>query len=100
MVTLIDPIMCLFPSAAKKSILRDRRDFWCVLELVEKFVPEAAQITATVRDMPHLKYASFMDCLFVYLSICYKQYKDVIYLWEQVFSTETFHHSYFDEHKI
>ncbi|XP_052773317.1 RUN and FYVE domain-containing protein 2-like isoform X1 [Mya arenaria] len=39
----------------KKSILRDRRDFWCVLELVEKFVPEAAEITATVRDMPRLK---------------------------------------------
>ncbi|XP_052266712.1 RUN and FYVE domain-containing protein 2-like isoform X3 [Dreissena polymorpha] len=39
----------------KKSIMRDRRDFWCVLELVEKFVPEAAEITATVRDMPHLK---------------------------------------------
>ncbi|XP_053392921.1 RUN and FYVE domain-containing protein 2-like isoform X2 [Mercenaria mercenaria] len=40
---------------SKKSILRDRRDFWCVLELVEKFAPEAAEITATVRDMPHLK---------------------------------------------
>ncbi|XP_060572580.1 RUN and FYVE domain-containing protein 2-like isoform X3 [Ruditapes philippinarum] len=39
----------------KKSILRDRRDFWCVLELVEKFAPEAADITSTVRDMPHLK---------------------------------------------
>lgn len=39
----------------KKSILRDRRDFWCVLELVEKFAPEAAEITATVRDMPRLK---------------------------------------------
>ena len=41
--------------SAKKSILRDRRDFWCVLEVVEKLVPEASEITTSVRDMPHLK---------------------------------------------
>ena len=44
-----------FVSAAKKSILRDRRDFWCVLEMVEKLVPEASEITTSVREMPHLK---------------------------------------------
>lgn len=48
-------MVCFWYCIAKKSILRDRRDFWCVLELVEKFAPEAAEITATVRDMPHLK---------------------------------------------
>ena len=52
----INLLFHLFIFSEKKSILRDRRDFWCVLELVEKFVPEAAEITATVRDMPRLKY--------------------------------------------
>ncbi|XP_048763276.1 RUN and FYVE domain-containing protein 2-like isoform X3 [Ostrea edulis] len=39
----------------KKSLLRDRRDFWCVLETVEKLVPEASEITTSVREMPNLK---------------------------------------------
>lgn len=41
---------------AKKSLLRDRRDFWCVLETVEKLVPEASEITTSVREMPSLKW--------------------------------------------
>ena len=48
-------IRCSFLFLAKKSILRDRRDFWCVLEVVEKLVPEANEITTSVREMPHLK---------------------------------------------
>nr|XP_022319565.1 RUN and FYVE domain-containing protein 2-like isoform X2 [Crassostrea virginica] len=39
----------------KKSLLRDRRDFWCVLETVEKLIPEASEITTSVREMPNLK---------------------------------------------
>ena len=49
------PIQLNLIFAAKKSILRDRRDFWCVLEVVEKLVPEASEITTSVREMPHLK---------------------------------------------
>jgi hypothetical protein len=45
----------LFPFTAKKSLLRDRRDFWGVLETVEKLVPEASEITTSVREMPNLK---------------------------------------------
>ncbi|KAL5019311.1 hypothetical protein ScPMuIL_005033 [Solemya velum] len=39
----------------KKGILRDKRDFWCVLESVEKIAPEAAEITTSVREMPNIK---------------------------------------------
>ncbi|XP_021347507.1 RUN and FYVE domain-containing protein 2-like isoform X2 [Mizuhopecten yessoensis] len=39
----------------RKGILRDKKDFWCVLEMVEKLVPEASEISTSVRDMPHIK---------------------------------------------
>lgn len=39
----------------KKGILRDKRDFWIVLESVEKLLPEAAEITTSVREMNHIK---------------------------------------------
>ncbi|CAC5356455.1 RUN and FYVE domain-containing protein 1,Protein RUFY3,RUN and FYVE domain-containing protein 2 [Mytilus coruscus] len=39
----------------KKGILRDRKDFWSVLESIEKLVPEAGEITTSVREMPHIK---------------------------------------------
>lgn len=39
----------------KKGILRDKRDFWEVLEQVEKFTHEAKDITTSVREMPHVK---------------------------------------------
>ncbi|XP_046562171.1 RUN and FYVE domain-containing protein 2-like isoform X3 [Haliotis rubra] len=39
----------------RKGILRDRKEFWGVLEAVEKFAPEAGEITTSVRDMPHIK---------------------------------------------
>ena len=64
----INLLFHLFIFSEKKSILRDRRDFWCVLELVEKFVPEAAEITATVRDMPRLKYDIKLHLLHSYNS--------------------------------
>ncbi|KAK3586576.1 hypothetical protein CHS0354_001166 [Potamilus streckersoni] len=39
----------------KKGLLRDRRDFWCVLEMVEKYAPDASEITTSVREMPNIK---------------------------------------------
>ncbi|XP_064606057.1 RUN and FYVE domain-containing protein 2-like isoform X2 [Liolophura sinensis] len=39
----------------KKGILRDKREFWCVLEAIEKFAPEAAEMTTSVKDMPNVK---------------------------------------------
>jgi len=40
---------------AKKGILRDKRDFWDVLEQVEKYTHEAKDITTSVREMPNVK---------------------------------------------
>ncbi|KAL8604542.1 hypothetical protein ACOMHN_015826 [Nucella lapillus] len=40
---------------AKKGMLTRIKEFWSVLECVEKIAPEAAEITASVRDMPNIK---------------------------------------------
>lgn len=40
----------------KKSFLGFNKSLWGPLELVEKLCPEAAEISASVRDLPGLKY--------------------------------------------
>ncbi|KAM5192357.1 protein RUFY3 isoform 2-T2 [Mantella aurantiaca] len=40
---------------AKKTFLGQNKSFWGPLELVEKLVPEATEITASVKDLPGLK---------------------------------------------
>ena len=40
---------------AKKGILRDKREFWPVLEQVEKLAADASDITTSVREMPNVK---------------------------------------------
>ncbi|XP_044284298.1 protein RUFY3 isoform X2 [Varanus komodoensis] len=40
---------------AKKTFLGQNKSFWGPLELVEKYVPEAGEITASVKDLPGLK---------------------------------------------
>jgi len=44
-----------FPFSAKKGMLSRKKEFWSVLESVEKIAPEAAEITTSVRDMPNIK---------------------------------------------
>ncbi|XP_050394285.2 RUN and FYVE domain-containing protein 2 isoform X1 [Patella vulgata] len=39
----------------KKGILRDKHEFWAVLEKIEKYAPEAGEITTSVRDMSDIK---------------------------------------------
>lgn len=45
----------LFLSSVKKSFLGFNKSLWGPLELVEKLCPEAAEISASVRDLPGLK---------------------------------------------
>lgn len=45
----------VFITLAKKTFLGQNKSFWGPLELVEKLVPEAAEITASVKDLPGLK---------------------------------------------
>ncbi|NP_001087388.1 RUN and FYVE domain containing 3 L homeolog [Xenopus laevis] len=40
---------------AKKTFLGQNKSFWGPLEFVEKLVPEAAEITASVKDLPGLR---------------------------------------------
>ncbi|KAG8454247.1 hypothetical protein GDO86_000767 [Hymenochirus boettgeri] len=40
---------------AKKTFLGQNKSFWGPLELVEKLVPEASEITASVKDLPGLR---------------------------------------------
>ncbi|ESO87041.1 hypothetical protein LOTGIDRAFT_107183 [Lottia gigantea] len=39
----------------KKGILRDKHEFWAVLEKIEKIAPEAGEITTSVREMSDIK---------------------------------------------
>ncbi|BFZ17211.1 hypothetical protein BsWGS_20250 [Bradybaena similaris] len=40
---------------AKKGILSNKKEFWWVLESIEKTAPEAAQITTSAREMPNIR---------------------------------------------
>lgn len=37
-------------------MLSRKKEFWSVLESIEKIAPEAAEITTSVREMPNIKY--------------------------------------------
>ncbi|KFO80028.1 Protein RUFY3 [Cuculus canorus] len=50
----------------KKTFLGQNKSFWGPLELVEKLVPEAAEITASVKDLPGLNCL----CTAVRLTLC------------------------------
>uniref|UniRef100_A0A2C9JVE9 RUN domain-containing protein n=1 Tax=Biomphalaria glabrata TaxID=6526 RepID=A0A2C9JVE9_BIOGL len=39
----------------KKGILSSKKEFWWVLECIEKIAPEAAEITTSVREMPNIR---------------------------------------------
>ncbi|PVD39571.1 hypothetical protein C0Q70_02206 [Pomacea canaliculata] len=39
----------------KKGMLSRKKEFWSVLESIEKIAPEAAEITTSVREMPNIK---------------------------------------------
>ncbi|XP_074648129.1 RUN and FYVE domain-containing protein 2-like [Tubulanus polymorphus] len=60
----------------KKGILRDKKEFWCVLEQIEKLVPEAQEITTSVRDMPNLKTALGRARAWVRLALMQKKLAD------------------------
>jgi len=47
-------VICIL-IVAKKGLLQDKKDFWRVLERVEKYTHEAADITTSVREMPKIK---------------------------------------------
>lgn len=42
--------------SAKKTFLGQNKSFWGALELVEKLTPEAGEITASVKDLPGLRW--------------------------------------------
>ncbi|KAH9494897.1 RUN and FYVE domain-containing protein 2 [Bulinus truncatus] len=39
----------------KKGLLSSKKEFWWVLESIEKIAPEAAEITTSVREMPNIR---------------------------------------------
>ncbi|XP_023933145.1 RUN and FYVE domain-containing protein 2 isoform X3 [Lingula anatina] len=60
----------------KKSILRDKREFFPVLEQIEKHVSEAEEITTSVRDMPNLKTPLGRARAFLRLALMQKRLAD------------------------
>lgn len=41
--------------SAKKGLLGPKKELWNVLEAVEKYMPEASDITSSVRELPSVK---------------------------------------------
>ncbi|KAJ8318467.1 hypothetical protein KUTeg_003558 [Tegillarca granosa] len=60
----------------KKGIFSDKRDFWCVLESIEKLAPEAGEITASVRELPHIKTALGKARAWLRLAVMQKRLSD------------------------
>jgi len=61
---------------AKKGILRDKRDFWMVLQQVEKYASDAVDITTSVREMPHIKCVAFSDLTFNVYAVVRNMYSN------------------------
>jgi RUN and FYVE domain-containing protein 1 len=40
----------------KKGLLGPKKELWDILQMVEKFAPEAQDITASVRDLPTVRF--------------------------------------------
>ena len=49
-----------------RGLLRNKRDFWQVLEQVERFHPEASDMTKSVRQIPNIKCKN----IYKYLAFC------------------------------
>lgn len=60
----------------KKSILRDKRDIWNVLEEVEKCAADALDITVSVRDLPAIKSSLGRSRAWLRLAIMQKRLAD------------------------
>lgn len=41
----------------KKGLLGPKKELWDILQMVEKYSPEAQDITASVRDLPTVRWA-------------------------------------------
>ncbi|XP_043917133.1 protein RUFY3 [Protopterus annectens] len=61
---------------AKKTFLGQNKSFWGPLELVEKLVPEAAEITASVKDLPGLKTPAGRGRAWLRLALMQKKLSD------------------------
>ncbi|KAJ8318473.1 hypothetical protein KUTeg_003564 [Tegillarca granosa] len=68
--------LLLYLLTAKKGIFSDKRDFWCVLESIEKLAPEAGEITASVRELPHIKTALGKARAWLRLAVMQKRLSD------------------------
>ncbi|KAI0229452.1 Protein RUFY3 [Lamellibrachia satsuma] len=60
----------------KKGILRDRREVWSLLEQVERYVPDAVDITTSVKEMPHIKSAVGRGRAWLRLALMQKRLAD------------------------
>ncbi|XP_043917130.1 protein RUFY3-like isoform X2 [Protopterus annectens] len=63
---------------AKKTFLGQNKSFWGPLELVEKLVPEAAEITASAKDLPGLKTPVGRGRAWLRLALMQKKLSDYI----------------------
>ncbi|XP_063369773.1 protein RUFY3 isoform X5 [Cydia amplana] len=64
----------------KKGLLGPKKELWDILQMVEKYSPEAADITASVRDLPTVKTAMGRARAWLRLALMQKRLADYMRL--------------------
>ncbi|XP_037975588.2 RUN and FYVE domain-containing protein 2 isoform X1 [Plutella xylostella] len=62
----------------KKGLLGPKKELWDILQMVQKFSPEAADITASVRDLPTVKTAMGRARAWLRLALMQKRLADYL----------------------
>ncbi|XP_045535209.1 protein RUFY3 isoform X2 [Papilio machaon] len=62
----------------KKGLLGPKKELWDILQMVEKYSPEAADITASVRDLPTVKTAMGRARAWLRLALMQKRLADYL----------------------
>ncbi|KAJ8724451.1 hypothetical protein PYW08_015925 [Mythimna loreyi] len=62
----------------KKGLLGPKKELWDILQMVEKYSPEAADITASVRDLPTVKTAMGRARAWLRLALMQKRIADYL----------------------
>ncbi|RVE47575.1 hypothetical protein evm_007773 [Chilo suppressalis] len=62
----------------KKGLLGPKKELWDILQMVEKYSPEAADITASIRDLPTVKTAMGRARAWLRLALMQKRLADYL----------------------
>ena len=46
-----------------QGLLGPKKELWDILQLVEKYCPEAQDMTSSIRDLPTVRYGQYTDMI-------------------------------------